>query len=138
MLGEPRLIYDSDFWTVERFANNVVRVIRRGKPFGDAAEVERECRPVQQVLDMQGRARLRLLVDSREVAGRNDPTSEKNFAAHRQEMAKGFARVGILVKTSVGMMHAKRLLAEDGTSNVALFSDEALAIAFISEPIVAR
>jgi hypothetical protein len=132
MLGVARVVHESDFFRIERLANPmVIRITRLATPFRDAEDVEKACRPLQDCLNLLGRARMRLLIDSREAVGNNDPASEANFAAHRKAMSAGFPRVAVLVKSTIGLLHVKRLLASDGTPHIIVFNEEADAMAYL-------
>ena len=125
-------LLDSDFYLVERVdARGLIRVTRKVRPFLSEAEVELAFNPLQRVLDTEGRERCVLLVDTRVVAGRNDPASEAMFAKHRRATLVGFKRVAMLVQTPVGMLHVQRLMVQD-RSDAKVFSDEAEAIAYLT------
>jgi hypothetical protein len=100
------------------------------RPFLSEEDVDEACDPVQAVLDREGRERCVLLIDTRVVAGRNDPTSEQIFARHRREMILRFKRVALLVRTPAGLLHVQRLLASD-RSDARAFADEVEAVSFL-------
>lgn len=129
-----RILHESDYYRVEKLArSSILRVTRSSRPFDSAAAVDLACNPVQRALDAAGRRNHALLVDTRAAIGRNDPASEKMFQTHRREMAIGFRRVAVLVSTPVGLLHSKRLLAEDGTGEVArVFIDEQEALTYLA------
>lgn len=64
-----------------------------------------------------------LLVDLRDVVGRNDPDFEVAIAPHRRRLMQSFGRAAVLVRSSVGAMQIRRLFAEDGIP-VEVFGDE--------------
>lgn len=72
-----------------------------------------------------------LLVDLRDVVGRNDPEFERAIAPHRRRLIESFGRAAILVRSSVGAMQIRRLFAEDGLT-VEVFGDEALAVEWLA------
>ncbi|MCR9164389.1 MAG: hypothetical protein ACE37F_06865 [Nannocystaceae bacterium] len=64
-----------------------------------------------------------VLVDLRDVVGRNDPDFEKAIAPHRRRLMESFGRAAVLVRSTVGAMQIRRLFAEDGLS-AEVFGDE--------------
>lgn len=84
---------------------------------------------VNRVLDRHGRARLSLIVDTREAPPRNDPAFEAAFGPLRAQMLSGFRRVAVLVSTPIGKLQVERHAREDGLS-VRAFSDEIEALTY--------
>lgn len=76
---------------------------------------------------------MRLLIDLRQVVGRNDPAFEEAVAPLRRRLFECFAESGLLLKTSVGALQLRRYLTLDGTV-ATLFSDEADAYAWVAQP----
>ena len=73
----------------------------------------------------------RLLLDLRGgPPGNNDPEFERAGADWRRELASGFERVAILVRTAVGKLHIQRLGREAGRMP-AIFMSEAEALAYL-------
>lgn len=72
-----------------------------------------------------------LLVDLRDVVGRNDPEFETAIAPHRRRLMQSFGRAAVLVRSSVGAMQIRRLFAEDGLS-VEVFGDEGKALEWLA------
>jgi hypothetical protein len=125
------VLHESDFYRVERVDDPAhLRVVRKVRPFLSEVEVDQACIPVQQALDAQVRERTVLLIDTRIVAGRNDPNSERMFERHRREMILRFKRVALLVRTPAGLLHVQRLLASD-RADARAFADEQEALAFL-------
>lgn len=125
------MLHESDFYRVERHDDpEHVRVIRKVRPFLSEQDVEVACVPVQSTLDGEARDRSVLLIDTRVVAGRNDPASERMFERHRRDMILGFKRVALLVRTAAGLLHVQRLLASD-RADARAFADEQEALAFL-------
>ena len=71
-----------------------------------------------------------LLVDLRDVVGRNDPEFEEVIAPHRRRLMQSFGRAAVLVRSSVGAMQIRRLFAADGLS-VEVFGDEDEALEWL-------
>jgi uncharacterized membrane protein YccC len=132
---QPELVHESAYYVVERlFVDDIVRITRRDRPFGSEWEVDHACGPVQATLDRLGRDGRALLIDSRAISGRNDPTSEKQFAVHRRAMIQGFRRVAVLNATATGKLHTQRLLRADGTDPVTrVFLSEQEAILYLMD-----
>lgn len=125
-----RLLHESRFYHVELVEQAIIKVIRKNQPFEKPEDVDIACNPVQRVLDAVGRPTHCLLIDTRLIVGRNDPTSERMFADHRKRMAVGFRGVALIVATSAGKLHSMRLLSEDRT-RAEVFLDELDALAFL-------
>lgn len=85
---------------------------RSAVPFKWVNEIDQACMPIQLELNRLGRRGKHLLVDTRLAMGNNDATFEVAFAAHRQRMVQGFARVAILVQTPLGRLQNQRLADE--------------------------
>lgn len=130
-MGSQR-IHDDAYFEVEHFLDmRIVKVTRRPRPFESEDAVNEACEPVQTVLDKVGRRTHRLLFDSRDAIGKNDPAYERWFAAHRRRFVLGFERVAILVKTPIGKLHADRLVAEDRQTMLRVFLDEESAVRYL-------
>ena len=72
-----------------------------------------------------------LLVDLRDVVGRNDPEFERVIAPHRRRLIQSFSRAAVLVRSSVGAMQLRRLFAEDGLK-IEVFGSEVEALAWLA------
>lgn len=133
MTSSERVLLRSEFYTVDTVAQGkVIRVTRCARPFTSEDELNDACWPVQRALDDYGRALHGILVDTRQVKGRNDAAFEKWFAYHRRTMLVGFPRAAIICSTTIGMMHARRLSMLDGHNHVRTFIDEAEAFAYLT------
>jgi hypothetical protein len=75
----------------------------------------------------------KLLLDLREgPAGRNDAAFENAIQGTRQEMARRFRRVAVLVRTAAGRLQMQRLERE-GRVSIPVFLDEATALDFLDK-----
>lgn len=124
------VLHESDFYLVERVRPGVIRIVRRVRPFLTDADVAEACEPVQRALDLEGRHRCSVMIDTRPVVGRNDPQSEGMFAHHRDRMVQGFKRVALLVATPAGRLQTSRLLPKH-LEHVKVFMDEKEALEFV-------
>lgn len=95
--------------TADGSFSNLILLTRSAVPFASFAEIDAGCIPVQLHLDRIGRKGKRILVDTRDAVGNNDPAFEKRFDAHRMRMVQGFEAVAILVRTPVGRLQNQRL-----------------------------
>lgn len=86
---------------------------------------------VSRALDRTGRTGLSLLVDLREAVGRNDPEFEAAMQRLKPIVMRGFRRVAILVRTTVGALQIHRHLREDGVERM-IGSDEAQLLDYLS------
>ncbi len=87
------------------------------------------------LVPLRERRHLGMMLDSREAPSIGDDSTFVELRPVMVDMVTGFARVAILVQTALGKLQATRrtrggefFLAE----NVAVFSDEALAIAYVT------
>ncbi|MDB4944577.1 MAG: hypothetical protein JWP97_4111 [Labilithrix sp.] len=135
MQGGPAILHLSDYYRIEVLPlSGIIKVIRLPRRFETTAVIDVACDPVQLTLDQAGRRNHRLLLDTREAIGNNDPKFEKSFEDHRKRMIRGFVRVALLVKSVIGKLHVERLLAEqDPGTHHRVFLDEKAALAYLAE-----
>jgi hypothetical protein len=108
--------------------HSFARFVRSDLPFATIAHIESEALKVERALEKAGN--IRLLVDLRAVAPRNDPSFEAAIARFRRKLFDGGQRIVILVRTAVGALQVKRHMREDGFP-VEVFTDEEAAIVFL-------
>lgn len=112
----------------------IIRLERSERAYQSGAELNQERLLLKEALDKLGRTGRSLLIDSRVAPHSTDARLEEEFRRFRLEVARGFDRVAALVRTKVGILQVKRLIA-DSTSHVHAFDDEAAAIAYLlAEP----
>jgi hypothetical protein len=135
MNAQPGVVHESPYYRVELLAiAKVVRITRLALPFDSRATVNLACEPVQAALDGVGRRSHRLLIDTRQAIGKNDPDYEEWFQSHRRRMLLGFPRVAFLVRMAIGQLHVERLLAAEKLEPTPrVFLDEALAMRYLAE-----
>ncbi|WP_437662406.1 hypothetical protein [Sorangium sp. So ce1182] len=109
----------------------LARVTRSALPSESPAQFEERWMEVSRALDQAGRSGLSLLVDLRAAVGRNDPEFEAAMLRLRPVVMRGFRRVGILVRTTVGALQIHRHLREDGVERM-IGSDEAQLLDYLS------
>lgn len=86
------------------------------------------------LVPLRERKHLGFLLDSREAPFLGDDAMFAALKPVMTDMVAGFARVAILVQTAVGKLQATRRSREGaffGNDGVAVFDDEAQAIAFV-------
>lgn len=87
------------------------------------------------LVPLRERRNLGFLLDSREAPMIGDDSMFEALRPIMADMTKGFVRVGILVQTAVGKLQATRRARGGyffGSDNVAIFGNEAEAVAFVS------
>jgi hypothetical protein len=104
----------------------VVRVRRSERPFETAAELRQERFRLVEQLNSLGRIGRGLLIDSRAAPHSTEGDMKDEFERFRSEVARGFQRVAILVRTKVGILQVRRLGAPQ--SAIQAFDDEAVAL----------
>ena len=75
----------------------------------------------------RGRA---LLLDSREALMVSDPELQQRMTESARRLFDGFDRTAVLVRTAVGKLQINRM-ARQGAPQLAVFDDEAAAIAWL-------
>ena len=110
---------------------NIARFTRTSAPIQSLEDAARYFGEAIAALDALGRARIRLIIDSREAPMKNDPQYETAMAEHRRQVARGIPRVAVIVKTAVGRLHAQRLGKEDHLQQVVVGTDEE-ALAYLT------
>ena len=108
----------------------LVRLTRTSTPFSTLTEVERGHRAVVDALEALPQPRGAVLVDLRDVSGRNDPEFERAVAPLRKRIFLGFERSAVLVRSAIGRLQLQRHLAEDGLGTRA-FDDLDAAFAYL-------
>ena len=110
-----RQVFQDEYFTVlvdDR--TGIVRTIRSATPYASLDVLEGLFARLGGILDGLGRSRYMLLADIREAPGRNDPEFEAISERLRPLWIGGFPRVGVLVRTSVGLMQIQRHARRDG------------------------
>jgi hypothetical protein len=108
---------------------SLVRATRTAQPFASVDEMQRAHKELLRAVAPFGE--YSLLLDVRLGPARNDPEYEQGLASLRRQITARFRRVGILVKSAVGGLHARRLAREDGVE-MRIFQDEATALEYLA------
>lgn len=110
----------------------LVLTLRNDKPFMSIDEVERVFAGLIDALDRLGRERYVLLADIRAAPGRNDPEFEAAIQRLRPRWIGGFRKVGVLVKSAVGMLQIQRYARQDGIERM-VSNDEAELLSYLTQ-----
>jgi hypothetical protein len=110
----------------------LVRTVRNDKPFASMEELEVTFAELSGALDRQGRVRYVLLADIRAAPGRNDPLFEAAIQRLVPRWIGGFRRVGVLVKSTVGVLQIQRYARGDGISRL-VSTDEAELLKYLTQ-----
>jgi hypothetical protein len=92
----------------------IVRTIRSSTPFASLEELDGVFARLGDALDALGRSRYGLLADLRAGPGRNDPQFEAAMERLRPRWTGGFRKVGVLVRSTVGLLQIQRHARSDG------------------------
>jgi len=111
----------------------IARFTRTSAPIQSLEQAARHFGEAIAALDALGRARIRLIIDSREAPMKNDPQYETAMAEHRRQVARGIPRIAVIVKTAVGRLHAQRLGKEDHLRQAVVGTDEE-ALEYLTRP----
>jgi len=110
-----------------------VVVTRRGeKPFTSVEELEAIFADFANALDRLDRARYALVADIRAAPGRNDPLFESVMQRLSPRWLGGFRKVGVLVKSTAGLLQAQRYARKDGISRLTS-NDEAEMFRYLTD-----
>jgi hypothetical protein len=138
--NEPRIpLVNNDCWHADLFPRQlIVWATRTSVPFASREHIDALYLPVHQSFDALARDEYALLLDARLAPARNDPQYESAFADHRTRMAAGFRRTAVMMRTQVGALQARRLVAADQLEML-VFTELAPALAWLqgSTPPVA-
>ncbi|WP_437302302.1 hypothetical protein [Sorangium sp. So ce388] len=127
----PELLRNAHYVVTVDPVAQLARVTRSALPAESPAQFEERWMEVSRALDRTGRIGLSLLVDLRDAAGRNDPEFEAAMQRLKPIVMRGFRRVAILVRTTVGALQIHRHLREDGVERM-IGSDEAQLLDYLS------
>lgn len=113
--SSARQIFQDEYFTVfvdERL--RIVRSVRSDKQFDVLEDLDGVFARLGSVLDALDRSRYGHLADIRATPGRNDPQFEATLERLRPRWIGGFRKVGVLVRSTVGMMQIQRHARKDG------------------------
>ncbi|MBX3246264.1 MAG: hypothetical protein KF901_03700 [Myxococcales bacterium] len=113
------MLYSSPHYRLSRVAPRAVRLVRTAQAFESMEQFVSAHEALITALEPLSGA---ILVDLREVKGRNDPAFEARMAAYRRRMFAPFERLVVLVGTAIGKLQVQRHMHEDGFTH-ALVSD---------------
>ncbi|WNG55367.1 hypothetical protein F0U59_11685 [Archangium gephyra] len=122
-----RQVYQDEYFTVlvdDR--TDIVRTVRSEKPLEALEELDGIFARLGAALDALGRSKYALLADLRATPGRNDPQFEAVMVRLRPLWIGGFRRVGVLVRSTVGMMQIQRHARHDGVERLISKSEDEL------------
>ena len=126
-------LHQGAHFTVKHFRTaSLVRVARTDRPFELVSEAIgglASCRTALAGIDVSGYG---VLLDWRLAPISTDPTLHKVLVDHVDALAARFARRAILVATTVGTMQANRVGRNLSENSLAVFSDEAAALKYVT------
>jgi hypothetical protein len=132
-----RQVFQDEYFTVfvdERL--RIVRTVRSEKPFGSLEELEGIFVRLAAALDALGRSRYGILADLRATPGRNDPQFEAALERLRPLWTGGFRRIGILVRSTVGLLQIQRHARRDGVERM-ISKDEDELLEYLTRDVQA-
>lgn len=128
-----RQVFQDEYFTVlvdERMG--IVRTVRSDTPFASLAELDGIFGRLAMALDALGRSRYGLLADLRGGPGRNDPEFEVAMERLRPLWVDGFRKVGVLVRSTVGLMQIQRHARRDSVPRL-ISKDEDELLKYLTE-----
>ena len=114
-----RQVFQDEYFTVfvdER--TRIVHTVRSEKPFDSLEELDGIFARLAATLDALGRSRYGILADLRATPGRNDPQFEATLERLRPLWTGGFRRIGVLVRSTVGLLQIQRHARRDGVERM--------------------
>lgn len=133
LASAPRRVFHNEHFTVlvdERLS--LVRIVRSDRPFASIPELEASYAQLIPALDALGRTRYALLSDFRAAHGRNDPEFEAALHRVRPLWLRGFRKVGVLVKSAVGLLQIQRYAKQDDMKRL-VSTDEAELLEYLTQ-----
>lgn len=129
--GQPLQVghAENNFYEVRQIGTGVV-VRRTSQPHTALDEIDRAFAAVYRKVAALPIDRMPLLVDLRDVVGRNDPEFERAVAPHRRRLVTSFGRAAILVRSSIGTLQIKRLFSDEGIE-IEVFTDPNVAFRWL-------
>jgi hypothetical protein len=117
---------------------SIIRFKRLGDTPRTAAVIRAQLQKMIDALDTLDRGDYYLFMDMRDAPTRHAvPEFERILDEYRPKLISGFAKVAVLVKTSVGKLQVTRMAREDGV-DVRIFDVEAEALAYLTGRAEAR
>jgi hypothetical protein len=108
-------------------AHRLIRVKRSATHFDQIEQAEQSLETIGKLLEKHDTRGYSLLIDLRDVVGRNDASFEKMMARSRQRVFGSFERSALLMKSVVGKLQAERMAREHGGPTIEIYLDEAEA-----------
>lgn len=132
-------IFRSPLMVIRKLPGSRVVLFKRlPERSGDLAVTRAAMEGGVKVLEALPRTELCVLIDVREAPPLVDSGFEALLASMRPRLFRGFARVAVLIATSVGKLQINRLAREDGIE-YRVFSDEGEAMSYLTDlPRAAR
>lgn len=113
VMTDKQVFQDEYFTVLIDEKRSIVRTLRNDTPFASIEEIDVILARLGDVLDVLGRSRYGLLADLRNGPSRNDPLFEAAMERNLPRWISGFRKVGVLVRTTVGVMQIKRHARND-------------------------
>jgi len=133
LLSSSKQVFQNTHFTILVNERMGLVISRRGdKPFASVEELEVVFADFANALDRLDRARYALVADIRAAPGRNDPLFEPVMQRLGPRWFVGFRKVGVLVKSTVGMLQAQRYARKDGISRL-ISNDEAEMYRYLTQ-----
>ena len=127
-----QVFQNTHFTVLVEERRGLVRTLRNDKPFASIEEVEVVFTGLIDALDRLDRARYALLADIRAAPGRNDPQFEAAIQRLVPRWIGGFRKVGVLVKSAVGMLQIQRYARQDGIERL-VSTEEAEFLSYLTQ-----
>ncbi|WP_331115353.1 hypothetical protein [Archangium sp.] len=131
--SSSKQIFQDEYFTAfvdERL--RIVRTVRGDKPFGTLEDLDGIFARLGDALDTLDRSRYGHLADIRAAPGRNDPQFEAAMDRLRPRWIGGFRKIGVLVRSTVGLLQIQRHARRDGVNRL-ISQDEAELLKYLTE-----
>lgn len=122
------MLHQSPHYRLTRLGPAAVRLVRTHEAFESMTQF---ALAHEELIAVLATMRGAILVDLREVKGRNDPTFEARMGSYRKRMFAPFERLGVLVGTAIGKLQVQRHMHEDGFKHAVVMDSEPEALRFV-------
>jgi len=130
--SSKQIFQNEHFIVLVEEQKGLVRTVRNDRGFGSIQELEAAFTELSEILDGLGRERYVLLADIRAAPGRNDPQFEAAIQRLRPRWIGGFRKVGVLVRSAVGLLQVQRYAKQDGVER-RVSTDEAELLKYLTQ-----
>lgn len=133
----PKVLFLDTPYVMLSLDGPIVHFLRTSIPYPDVETLTENLDAIAAALE-KVRARPRgLLIDMREVVGRNDSAFEATLAPRRRRIVQSFDAVAFVMATHVGRLQSKRHASKDGVHSQ-IFPDSTAGVHWLKQELSLR